>query len=465
MYDGNADKATVMLVLSGNREAYGDIVHRYKDIVFNTINAIVKNYHTAEDLTQDTFIDAYVKLKSLHEPCKIGAWLVKIAKNKCYNYFSRSALKHESELHDYIPDIRASSPENLMMEQHERQQMQQALRRLPELHKTVAILYYYDNYSHEKISELLSIPVGTVKSRLSSARSKLKKELDNMNNADNAILDKDFEKQIAEKVKTIQNYYSLHDNSYDGFEDEFKKTVELIDQLPDSKTKHTAYADVYLVASYQDKNHQDRALQEAELSENAKVIANVTINKYINGDNDALIEKVEETISKIKKMPDSDNAIGELLFWSGSKKFLKGRDNDDTVKLNEAKADFIEAEKKLNKENSYHPNAIAAIKAVEIELTGMGEYAKCSYGICGEQLIYHDNKLLFGSQPGFSGSTFNINKCDGIFFYVSYIFSRTFFDENMEIGEAHSIAGDKGSTLTLVSKNAKVYLVECKYLI
>ena len=73
MCDGNADKTTVMLVLSGNREAYGDIVHKYKNVVFNAIYAIIKNYHTAEDLTQDTFIDGYIKLKSLGEPYNAGA--------------------------------------------------------------------------------------------------------------------------------------------------------------------------------------------------------------------------------------------------------------------------------------------------------------------------------------------------------------------------------------------------------
>ena len=120
MCGGDADKTAVTAVLSGNSGAYGDIVHRYKDMIFGAVYAIIKNYHTAEDLTQDTFIDGYIKLKSLGEPYNVGAWLVKIAKNKSYNYLARSALKFESELHEYIQDTRACTPENFLIEQHER---------------------------------------------------------------------------------------------------------------------------------------------------------------------------------------------------------------------------------------------------------------------------------------------------------------------------------------------------------
>lgn len=407
MYDGNADKITVMLVLSGNTEAYGDIVHRYKDVVFNVIYAIVKNYHTAEDLTQDTFIDGYVKLKSLEDPCKIVAWLIKMAKNKCYNHLTRSAVKFESELHEYLPDPRTSTPENFLIEQQERQTLGYAVQLLPELQKAVTELYYFDNFSQNEIAERLKIPVGTVSRRLYDARLKLKKELDDMDNMDKndkISVNKDFEKQVAEKVKAIQDYYSLHNNSYDGFDNEFKKTVEFIDRLSESQEKHAAYADVYYTASFQDKTHQDRALQEAELSEKAQVMASVLINKYLNDNYDTFVSQVDEVVPKMKKMPqnpDNNNAVGELLFWRGSRKFIQGWYNTDTDKLNEAKASFIEAEKNLTKINSYYPNAIAGIKATEFETNEMDKHIKATYGITGEGYRYENGKMIFAQQPGY----------------------------------------------------------------
>ena len=78
MYDEDADKTAVEQVLAGNNEVYGDIVHRYKDIIFSAVYSIIKNYHTAEDIMQDTFIDGYIKIKSLKDPRKISAWLLKM---------------------------------------------------------------------------------------------------------------------------------------------------------------------------------------------------------------------------------------------------------------------------------------------------------------------------------------------------------------------------------------------------
>ena len=461
MFDGNADKAAIMLVLSGNGEAYGDIVHRYKNFVFNIIYAIVKNYHTAEDLAQETFVDGYMKLKSVKDPCKFGAWLVKMAKNKCYNYHARSAEKFDNELHDYISGPITSTPEHFLIEREERLALKQAILRLPDLHKTVTELYYFDNLSQNEISKQLKIPLGTVSRRLYDARVKLKKELDNM---ENITVNKDFEKQVAEKIKAIQNYYSFHNNSYDGFEDEFNKTVELIDHLPESTEKHAAYADVFFAASWQDKKHQDRALQEAELSAKAQVIASVTIDKYLNGNHDTFVAQIDEILPRLRKMPhnpDSANAIGELLFWRGSRKFIQGWDNADTGKLSEAKANFIEAEKNLKKINSYYPNAIAGIKAAEIEMNGIEKHVKVAYGITGEGYRYENGKLIFAQQPGFSQSKSGINRYDSLFYYVSCNFDSTFFDENLEIGgkiieTKGEYTKSAGATNTLVSKNEKV---------
>lgn len=460
MYDENADKTVVMLVLSGNSEMYGDIVHRYKNIVFNAVYSMIKNHHTAEDLTQETFIDGYIKLKSLQDPCKIGTWLVKMAKNKARNHITRSSARFESELQDYLPDSISSTPENFLIEQQERQALRNAIQQLPELNKTVTELYYFANFSQKEIAEKLNIPVGTVSRRLYDARLKLKKELENMDNNDNISVNNDIEKQVAEKVEAIKNYYSLHNNSYDGFETELDKTVKFIDRLPESKRKHAAYADVFYTASLQDEKHQERAFHEAELSENAQSMVNILIDKYI--DFDEFESKINDTIPKIQKMPqnpDNNNAIGELLFWRGSRKFIKGWENADIDKLNEAKIDFIDAEKNLAKINSYYPNAIAGIKAVDIELNDIDKHVKVKYGVTGEGYRYENGKLIYKYQPGFM-SGFSKNSHNNVFWYVSSLFDRTFFDENMEIGG--KIIGtedkykNKSSTHTLISKNEKV---------
>jgi len=460
MFDGDADRAAVASVLAGDREAYNGIVHRYKDIVFGAVRAIVRNYHTAEDLTQETFTDGYIKLKSLEEPDKICAWLVRMAKNKCYNHHARSAARFETELHDYVVDQVAPAPEDFLIAQEEQTELRAAVGKLPELQRAVVEMYYFDDLPQNTIAKLLKIPVGTVGRRLHDAKLKLKKELghmDNINDNNKTTVGKEFEKQVADKVKAIQGYYHLHNNSYDGFENEFDRTVELIDRLPESTEKHAAYADVFLVASWQDKKHQDRALREAELSENGQVMADVLINKHINGDPDEFVSLIEETVPKIKKMPetpDNSNAIGKLLFWRGATKFMQGWHEVGTGKLNEAKENFVDAKKHLKKIDAYYPNAIAGIKAVEIAMDDAEKHVGMTYGVCGEGYRYENGKLLFAQQPGFGHSTSDINRYDSLFCYASFIFQRVFFDENMDIGDV--VAGEKGSTSTLVAKNETV---------
>lgn len=297
-----------------------------------------------------------------------------------------------------------------------------------------------------------------------------------MNNNDKITVSKDFEKQVAEKIKAIQNYYNLHNNSYDGFENEFKKTVEFIDKLPESKEKHSKYADVYMAGAWQDKIHTDKAIQEAELGENSVVMARMIINKYLHDDNsiDECIEKFSEALPKIKNMPENKEALGQLFFWRGSRYFIKGRENTDTASLDKAKKDFIEAEKNFDRKDVYHAASVAGIKAADIEKNDIEKYTLNSYGVDGERLLFNNGKLIFNSQPGFSHTLSDHNRHDSIFYYISCNFDDTFFDENLELGgkiiqSKGEHTKSTGSTHTLISKNEKVSVLagtfdDCMYI-
>ncbi len=413
MYNDNDDEAIVTLVLSGNREAYGDIVHRYKNVVFNVIYAVIRNYHTAEDLTQDTFVDGYIHLKSLKEPCKIGAWLIKIAKNKCYNYMTRSALRYESELHEYIPDERMATPETFFIEQYDHELLKQAIHHLPELHKTVTELYYFNDFSQNKIAEFLKIPVGTVSRRLYDARLKLKKELNNMNET---IKNVDFEAEVAKRIKTLEKYYHLNNFSIDGKEKIVDEFIKFINTIPESKLKHRAYASAY--NNSDKKEYKSKIEKETELGENADVYYDLFFDKYANKNNNENWLKAidsEDGIAKLEKMENSDNAVGAMLFW-------RGACNMRLKRFGEAKTDFEKSIKKLNPDNSYQPNAVACIKTIDLLMSEPDKYIT-GYNVTGEcYRLYDDGKKLdFVNQPGFGNSypVYGINKFDGIYYYAS----------------------------------------------
>lgn len=430
MCERNSDKAAVMSVLSGNSEAYGDIVRRYKDMLFGVIYGIVKNYHTAEDLTQDTFIDGYTKLKSLGEPYNAGAWLAKIAKNKSYNYLTRSALRHESELHEYIQDTQVSTPENFLIEKQERQMLRQAVGRLPELYKAVINLYYFDNCPQNKIAELLKIPIGTVSRRLHDAKLKLKKELENMGET---IKNVDFEEEVAKRIKSLKDYYHMNNFSSEGKDKKVEEFIKFVDEMPESKLKHNAYAFAYNNSASEEL--KSKAEKEAELGENANVYFDLFWKKYANKNSAEHWLKAidgEEGIAKIKNWKNSEISVGEMYFWRGSC-------NMRLKNLSEAKKDFEEALKRLNRDNSYHPNAIACIKAIDILLP---EYDRHISGVnmTGECYRLYDGskKLDFVNQPGFGDSypVYGLNRFDCIYYYASSTNGRTFFDLDMKEGES-----------------------------
>jgi len=448
-------KTTVQQVLSGNTDAYNHIVSHYKNAIFNTIFAIVKNYHTANDLTQDTFIEGYIKLSTLEDPEKISSWLTRIAKNKCYNYITRSAIKYEGQLHDYIPDTRVASPENLLIAQHEQHMVTRAISNLPDAQKIVTELYYFADLPQAEIAQLLQIPLGTVGRRLYDARAKLKKEMLYMNN--DTKVSKDLERQVAEKVKFIRNYHTNH-NTYDGMEPEFKKAVKLIDKLPNSTNKHNAYAEVYHIASNIDTTHVDRALQEALLGDNEIMLSKAVTSKLLADYSNDFIAGTDEILPKIMDIPkdnSTDNVIGEVLFWRAVQKFRNGQRVKNMATLKDAKADFIEAEKLLHKTSAYAANAIAGVKAVDTEANDTDKYVNSAYAICGEFHMYNNGKVTAGSQPGFSDNPWwGINIYNSINYYASWPIDQNFFDENEKIGE--TTTGKEGGTRTLVAKNETV---------
>lgn len=276
-------KNIIPKILDGDTDLYREIVTEYKNYIFTVVSSMIKNYHTAEDITQEVFINGYIKLNSLSDYNKIGAWLVKIAKNKCLRFLERETLNHnqECELNDFIPDMQ-NQTENYVVEKLENENIKKVVENLTDVQKTVTILFYFEKHSQKEIAEILNIPEGTVKRRLHDARLNLKKELENMNteiktklsNDDefeekvmaviNNILPKmqeeDFLKLVDEEIKKFGNnknalgmlYYwrgasqtGGKRQNLNGAKNDYEKAAEYINS--DSKYKGAAFAGVKII--------------------------------------------------------------------------------------------------------------------------------------------------------------------------------------------------------------------------
>ena len=105
------DAELVAAVLRGNKEAFGPLVQRYEAVVAATAQAIMRDSHAAQDVTQNAFVTAYRKLAALHRPAAFGPWILRITRRLAFRGMRRrrhSPQPGESELLNHTPDPAAA---------------------------------------------------------------------------------------------------------------------------------------------------------------------------------------------------------------------------------------------------------------------------------------------------------------------------------------------------------------------
>ncbi len=127
----------------------------------------------AEDMLQESFIEAFRKLDSYRYESSFGAWLKRIVINKCINQMKKKRV--DLVLQDEIPGIYEEpvtfDDENLQLDV---QKIHAAMEQLPEGYRVILSLYLFEGYDHVEISEIMNISVSTSKSQYMRAKSKLK---------------------------------------------------------------------------------------------------------------------------------------------------------------------------------------------------------------------------------------------------------------------------------------------------
>jgi RNA polymerase sigma-70 factor (ECF subfamily) len=162
----------------GDELAIGALIRRYQNYVFRLCFLVMRSEQDAEDMTQETFIRAFRALPrfEVREGASFEAWLYRIAVNACRSRMRRKwyqVLPWPSPAPDVVAEPEAQ-PDRLVIKDERRNEILQAIDSLGEKHRLVVILRYYAGLSNEEIAQTLSIPSGTVRSRLHTARQRLK---------------------------------------------------------------------------------------------------------------------------------------------------------------------------------------------------------------------------------------------------------------------------------------------------
>lgn len=179
------DEEVIARLQAGDDAAYDELVARYKDRLFTFIRYMVKERTLAEDLLQETFIRLWKYRMKYREIARFSTWIYTIAGN-----LVRSEMRRKSrdlrvdiepkegedrpavELVDKAPPVDAQVHSRMTIER-----VRAAIDRLPEEFREVIILRELEELSYEEIVELISVPLGTVKSRINRARARLRELL------------------------------------------------------------------------------------------------------------------------------------------------------------------------------------------------------------------------------------------------------------------------------------------------
>lgn len=164
------DKQLVRACLDGKSDSFGVLVDRYQRPIYNAVLRMVREDDDAKDLTQAAFISAYENLGKFDPNHTFFSWLYRIATNATINFLNRK--KYQEPLADeHFSDQK--SPKEIHSESQLSNRIQCALMELSLDHRMVIVLRHFVDFTYSEMSEILSIPEKTVKSRLFSARRNL----------------------------------------------------------------------------------------------------------------------------------------------------------------------------------------------------------------------------------------------------------------------------------------------------
>lgn len=177
----NDEALFIEKTLAGDTAAFGHLVTRYQDRLYNTLVHVVGSTDDAADVVQDAFVQAYTKLRSFHGNSAFYTWLYRIAFNLAVSRRRKQratiSLDASRDSTGEEPTAIANDPSDRLVRQERAQQVQCALARLSEEHRTILVLREVDGCDYETIGEILDLPVGTVRSRLHRARLQLRDQL------------------------------------------------------------------------------------------------------------------------------------------------------------------------------------------------------------------------------------------------------------------------------------------------
>ena len=177
---------------AGDLDAFGRLVRRFQDMAQGYAYSVLGDFHEAEDVVQESFIDVYFKLGGLREPEAFPGWLRRIVFKHCDRLMRRKRVA-------VVPLSQASEvPEPCSIRSELQEEVLRAVRDLPERQREATTLFYIGGYSQKEIAEFLEVPVTRIRKRLHDSRKRLRERMVKMvaENLKDFALPEDFGRRL-----------------------------------------------------------------------------------------------------------------------------------------------------------------------------------------------------------------------------------------------------------------------------
>lgn len=176
-------------VLKGDQNAFAEIVELFQDKLYRVCYRMLGNKHEAEDIAQEAFVRAFINIHTFDTNRKFSTWLYRIGTNLCIDRirkkkpdFSLDADVTGTEGLTMYSQVASTDelPEEEVLKMEMQDRVQYEISRLPDKYRAVIVLKYLEDLPLQEISDILGMPLGTVKTRIHRGREVLRKQLSNM---------------------------------------------------------------------------------------------------------------------------------------------------------------------------------------------------------------------------------------------------------------------------------------------
>ena len=182
----NTDEILVARSQNGESKAFELLLKKYQRRIFHLVYRITQNPDAVEPLSQEIFFKAYKSIASFKGDSRFYTWLYRIAVNTCLSHNKRGYLEEsrgkqlEANFGGAFPDISAlqtEDPEQLFMKKEFLRYLLNCVNQLPVELQTAIVLREFTGLNYEEIADVMQVPIGTVRSRIFRARTRLKEML------------------------------------------------------------------------------------------------------------------------------------------------------------------------------------------------------------------------------------------------------------------------------------------------